>query len=266
MIIGVIVYFAILIQKSEVLMSNKEIKNIANNYQYEIADEKLKKVSNDLLGNGTVIVSKESASSKERAQELSREYKNNINEGLSNELNNSSYQSYTNFEYVDSLETACYYKYIGEYSYEYKRTSTLIEEHSSKYIFLIFKSDYFDYPYLKNYYDVSSIKEFGDILAILNFGKNKIIKSVIGENEEEFTYNLYYISKSYSGPQPDSSGLVADVITATHYALNKATFIVNKSTGATNLNINQSSYLGDMEYKNSYYPRMNTETIKYFSE
>ena len=82
------------------------------------------------------------------------------------------------------------------------------------------------------------------------------------ENAQKFTYNLYYISRSYSGPDPDSSGIVADVITATHYALEKATLTIDKTTGKINLDINQGSYLGYMDYKNSYYPRMNTVTIK----
>ena len=40
----------------------------------------------------------------------------------------------------------------------------------------------------------------------------------------------------------------------------------DKTTGKINLDINQGSYLGYMDYKNSYYPRMNTVTIKSFSE
>ena len=49
-------------------------------------------------------------------------------------------------------------------------------------------------------------------------------------------------------------------------SLEKATLIVDKITGKINLDINQGSYLGYMDYKNSYYPRMNTVTIKSFSE
>ena len=104
------------------------------------------------------------------------------------------------------------------------------------------------------------------MLAVLNFGRNKLIKSTVEENAQKFTYNLYYISRSYSGPDPDSSGIAADVITATHYALEKATLTIDKTTGKINLDINQGSYLGYMDYKNSYYPRMNTVTIKSFSE
>lgn len=264
-IVGVILFW-IFSWNSEISISNSEIKKIANDYQYEIEDEQLKKFYNDLLGEGTLIVSKESASTLDEAENLSLEYKDKLNEGISNELNTSSYESYTGFEYIDLIETSYYYKYIGEYTYKYRRTSNLIEDHSQKYIFLIFKADYFEYPYLKKYSDHSSIKEFGDILAVINYGNNKIIKSEVEDNGGSFTYNLYYISKSYSGPNPDSSGLVAAVITGEHYSLEKATFTVDKSTGKTNLDIKQSSYQGYMDYKNSYYPCMNVETIKSFSE
>lgn len=253
-------------KKQEISMSNSEIKNIATDYQYEIQDEQLKEIYNKLLGEETLIVSKESAKTIENAERISIEYKNKMNTGLANDYTIETYESYTDFEYIDFIETDYYYKYIGEYTYKYRRTSTNIEDHSQKYAFLIFKSDYFDYPYLKKYNDEYSIKEFGDILAVLNFGRNKLIKSTVKENAQKFTYNLYYISISYSGPEPDSSGIAAAVITATNYSLEKATLTVDKTTGKINLDINQGSYLGYMDYKNSYYPCMNTVTIKSFSK
>lgn len=264
-IVGVILFW-IFSRNSEISISNSEIKKIANDYQYEIEDEQIKKFYNDLLEEGTLIVSKESASTLDEAENLSLEYKDKLNEGISNELNTSSYESYTGFEYIDLIETTYYYKYIGEYTYKYRRTSNLIEDHSQKYIFLIFKADYFEYPYLKKYSDDSSIKEFGDILAVINHGNEKIIKSEVEDNGRSSTYNLYYISKSYSGPDPDSSGLVAAVITGEHYSLEKASFTIDKSTGKSDLSIRQSSYQGYLDYKNSYYPYMNIETIKSFSE
>lgn len=266
LIIAGVLLFITFSKKSEISMSNSEIKNIATDYQYEIKDEQLRETYNELLGNETLIVSKESAKTLEEAERLSIEYKNKLNTGLVNDYVVKTYESHTDFEYIDLIETDYYYKYIGEYSYKYRRTSTIIEDHSQKYAFLIFKSDYFDYPYFKKYTDEYSIKEFGDILAVLNFGRNKIIKSTVENDIQKFTYNLYYVSISYSGPAPDSSGLAADVITATHYSLEKATLIVDKITGKINLDINQGSYLGYMDYKNSYYPRMNTVTIKSFSE
>lgn len=264
-ILGTLLFIAFS-NKSEISMSNNEIKNIATDYQYEIKDEQLRETYNELLGNETLIVSKESAKTLEDAERLSIEYKNKLNTGLANDYIVETYESHTDFEYIDFIETDYYYKYIGEYTYKYRRTSTKIEDHSQKYAFLIFKSDYFDYPYFKKYNNEYSIKEFGDMLAVLNFGRNKLIKSTVEENSQKFTYNLYYISRSYSGPAPDSSGLIADVITATHYSLEKATLTVDKTTGKINLDINQESYLGYMDYKNSYYPRMNTVTIKSFSE
>ena len=264
-ILGTLLFIAFS-NKSEISMSNNEIKNIATDYQYEIQDEQLKETYDKLLGKETLIVSKESAKTLGEAERLSIEYKNKLNIGLVNDYVVKTYESHTDFEYIDLIETDYYYKYIGEYTYKYRRTSTKIEDHSQKYAFLIFKSDYFDYPYLKKYNNEYSIKEFGDMLAVLNFGRNKLIKSTVEENAQKFTYNLYYISRSYSGPAPDSSGLVADVITATHYSLEKATLTVDKTTGKINLDINQGSYLGYMDYKNSYYPRMNTVTIKSFSE
>ena len=253
-------------EKTEISMSNTEIKEIANDDQYEIEDEQLKRFSNDLLKEGELIVSKESADSLEDAQKLSMEYKDKLNEGIANELNTSSYESYTNFEYIDLVETTYYYKFIGEYTYKYIRTSTRIEDHSKKYAFLVFKSDYFEYPYLKKHNDDISIKEFGDILSVINYGNRKIIKSEIKDNKESFIYNLYYIEKSYSGPKPNSLGLAPDVITAEFYFLVKATFTVNKLTGETDLDINQNYYQGYMDYKNSYYPCMNIEIIKLFRE
>lgn len=266
LIIAGVLLFITFSKKSEISMSNSEIKNIATDYQYEIKDEQLRETYNELLGNETLIVSKESAKTLEEAERLSIEYKNKLNTGLVNDYVVKTYESHTDFEYIDLTETDYYYKYIGEYSYKYRRTSTIIEDHSQKYALLIFKSDYFDYPYFKKYTDEYSIKEFGDILAVLNFGRNKIIKSTVENDIQKFTYNLYYVSISYSGPAPDSSGLAADIITATHYSLEKATLTVDKTTGKINLDINQGSYLGYMDYKNSYYPRMNTVTIKSFSE
>ena len=263
-IVGVILFW-VSSKKSEISISNSEIKKIANDYQYEIEDEQLNKIYNDLLGEGTLIVSKETASTLNEAKNLSLEYKEKLNERISNELNTSSYESYTGFEYIDLIETTYYYKYIGEYTYKYRRTSTLIKDYSQKYTFLIFKSEYFDFPYLKKYSDSYEIKEFGDILAVINHGNEKIIKSEVENNGRSFTYNLYYISKSYSGPDSDSSELVADVITGEHYALEKASFTIDKSTGKSDLSIKQSSYQGDLDYKNSYYPYMNIETIKSFS-
>lgn len=264
-IVGMILFW-IFWKKKEIPISNSEIKKIANDYQYEIEDEQLKKFYNDLLGEGTLIVSKESVSTLDEAKNLSLEYKDKLNEGISNELNTSSYESYTEFEYIDLIETTYYYKYIGEYTYKYRRTSTLIEDHSQKYTFLVFKSDYFDFPYLKKYSDSYEIKEFGDILAVINYGNKKIIKSEVEDNGESFTYNLYYISKSYSGPKPDSSGLAPAVITGEHYSLERASFTIDKSTGKSDLSIKQSSYQGYLDYKNSYYPYMNIEIIEAFSE
>lgn len=266
LIIASVLLFITFSKKSEISMSNSEIKNIATDYQHEIKDEQLRETYNELLGNETLIVSKESAKTLEEAERLSIEYKNKLNTGLVNDYVVKTYESHTDFEYIDLIETDYYYKYIGEYSYKYRRTSTIIEDHSQKYALLIFKSDYFDYPYFKKYTDEYSIKEFGDILAVLNFGRNKIIKSTVENDIQKFTYNLYYVLISYSGPAPDSSGLAADIITATHYSLEKATLTVDKTTGKINLDINQGSYLGYMDYKNSYYPRMNTVTIKSFSE
>lgn len=264
-ILGVILFW-IFSKNSEILISNSEIKNIANDSQYEIEDEQLKKIYNDLSGEEKLIVSKESASTLDEAENFSLEYKDKLNEGISNELNTSIYESYTEFEYIDLIETTYYYKYIGEYTYKYKRTSNIIEDCSQKYIFLIFKADYFEYPYLKKYSNDSLIKEFGDILAVISYGNDKIIKSEVEDNGDSFTYNLYYISKSTILPTPDSSGIAPTIILGEQYFLEKATFTVDKSTGKTNLNINQSSYQGHMDYKNSYYPYMNTETIKSFSE
>lgn len=199
-IVGVVL-FLIFFKKSEIAISNSEIKKIVNDSQYEIEDELLKKFYNDLLGGGTLIVSKESASTIDEAKKFSLEYKDKLNEGISNTLNTSNYESYTEFQYIDLIETTYYYKYIGEYIYKYKITSTLIEDRSQKYTFLVFKSDYFDFPYLKKYSNSYDIKEFGDILAVINYGNKKIIKSEVEDNVESFTYNLYYISKSYN-PKP----------------------------------------------------------------
>lgn len=207
-----------------------------------------------------------SANTLDEAKNISLEYKDELNEGISNELNKSSYESYTEFEYNDLIETTYYYKFIGEYTYKYKRSSTIIEEYSKKYAFLVFKSDYFEYPYLKEYSDSYEIKEFGDILAVINYGSEKLIKSEVEDNGEIFTYNLYTILKTYSGPDLGSSNFDIDVITGENYYLRKATFTVNKLTGETNLDIKQGSYQGYMEYKNSYYPCMQSEFIESFSE
>lgn len=101
-IVGVILFW-IFSKNSEISISNSEIKKIANDYQYEIEDEQLKKFYNDLLGEGTLIVSKESASTLDEAENLSLEYKDKLNEGISNELNTSFYESYTEFKYIDLI-------------------------------------------------------------------------------------------------------------------------------------------------------------------
>lgn len=259
LIVGVLI-FVVSSSKIEFSLSNSEIKHIADNYQYEIYDEKLRETYNELLGDATLIVSKTSASTLEDAQKLSIEYKEKLNENIKNDYIVSTYESHTDFEYIDFIETEYYYKYIGKYDYTYRRTSTLIEDHSQKYEFLIFKTDYFNYPYLKKYDNEDAIKQFGDILAVLNCGNRKLIKSIVEDDGKNFTYELYYISKTYSSAE------MQDVITATHYSLEKAMFTVDKSTGKIDLDINSDSYQGSMVYENSYYPRMKIKTIKYFSE
>lgn len=262
-IIGVI-FSLIFLKKTE--MSNREIKIIANDYKYEIEDEQLKENYNNLLGEGKLIVSKESAGTLDEAKKLSLEYKDKWNEGISNELYAVNYESYTNFEYIDLIETTYYYKFIGEYTYKYRKSSTITEEYSPKYTFLIFKSNYFELPYLKNHSNSYEIKEFGDILAVMNCEKSKIIKSEVEDNRRTFTYNLYYISKSYSGTDSGNSRLSPAVLGKENYSLNKAGFTVDKSTGKTDLSINKGSHQGCKDYKNSYYPYMNVETIKSVSE
>lgn len=255
-----LILFYIFSKKSEISLSDDEIKRIVNSSQYETEDEQLKEFYNELLDDGTLIVSKESASTVDEANNLSIEYKDKLNEGISNELNSSSYESYTNFEYIDFIETTYYYKYIGEYTYKYRIMSDLITDYSSKYTFLIFKSDYFEFPYLKEYRNSSKIKEFGDMLTIINFGNEKLIKSEVKDNGECFVYDVYYADKMAIGPD------MLDVITEEKYFLNKASFTVDKSTGKTDLYINQSYYQGYMDYKNSYNPRMNIVNIKSFVE
>ena len=262
-IVGVIL-FMIFSKKSDFSMPNSEIKKIADDYQYEIRDEQLRKIYNEVLSDATLIVSKTSSNTIDEAQKLANEYKEKLNENLDNDYIVSTYESHTNFEYTDFLETECYYKYTGEYSYKYRRTSTRIEDHSVKYEFLIFKSNYFDYPYLREYNNKDAIKQFGDILAVLNSGNRKLIQSIVEDSGEIFTYKLYYISKKYSRPTLDGSRLAPNVITGTHYSLEKAFFTVDKSTGKIDLDINNDYYQGNMVYKNSYYPRINTEIIKEF--
>ena len=265
-IFGAVLYMAFS-NKYEFSMSNTEIKKIASDSQYKIKDKQLEKFFNDLLKEGeTLIVSKESAKTLEDAERLSIEYKNKLNIGLANDNIVQKSESYTDFEYINFIETDYYYKYIGEYTYQYSRTSNKI---MNKYTFLIFKSDYFEYPYLKKYNDDISIKEFGDILSVINYGNNKIIESEVKDNEESFIYNLYYVFESSRlGGSNGSSGFDTQEIniTGVDYFLNKATFTVNKLTGKTDLDIKQGSYQGYMDYENSYYPCMDIETIKSFYE
>lgn len=213
-------------------MSKRKIKEIAKNDKYEIQDKQIKQIYNEILGDGTVIVSKENANTLEYAQNLANEYKDKVNNGISNKLNKYPYDSPTDFEYIDLIETPSYYKYIGEYTYKYYRTSDIIENYSETYSFLIFKSDYFEYPYLKKYSTISQIKEFGDILAVFSYNKFKIVKSLVEDKEDEFIYNVYWIN-SYSELEvtdPD-----------TYYFLHKSSFTVNKSTGETSLGIRKRS-------------------------
>lgn len=260
-----LIVFLVLLKKSGISMSNSEIKEIAEDYYYKIKDKQLERFYNDLLGKGTLIVSKETANTLEKAKNLSIEYKNKLNAGLANDFIVKTYKSHTDFEYINFIETDYYYKYIGEYSYKYSYTSNIINEGSQKYVFLVFKSDYFEYPYLKKYNDAYSVKEFGDILAVINYGDRKIIKSEVKENIGSFIYNLYYISMSSSGPD-GYSGMAPTVIAKEHYSLEKATFKVNKSTGKTDLNISKCFYQECSDYKSSCNPYMNIEIIKSFSE
>ena len=65
-ILGTLLFIAFS-NKSEISMSNNEIKNIATDYQYEIQDEQLKETYDKLLEKETLIVSKESAKTLEDA-------------------------------------------------------------------------------------------------------------------------------------------------------------------------------------------------------
>ena len=82
LIIASVTIFIVFSKKIEISMSKTEIMKIANDNKYEIKDEQLKRFSNDLLNEETLIVSKQSANSLKEAKKLSMEYKDKLNEGI----------------------------------------------------------------------------------------------------------------------------------------------------------------------------------------
>ena len=110
----------------------------------------------------SLIVLNQSAKTLQDANKLWDEYVIEFNDGASKEFR--SEQAFSGLKYAQSYETKQYYKYIGTYTYKYRRTSTLSETICESPTLLIFKTDYFNYPYFKECTNKQSVKEFGDLL------------------------------------------------------------------------------------------------------
>ena len=212
----------------------------------------------------SLIVLNQSAKTLQDANKLLDEYVIEFNDGASKEFR--SEQAFSGLKYAQSYETKQYYEYIGTYTYKYRRTSTLSETICESPTLLIFKTDYFNYPYFKECTNKQSVKEFGDLLAVLNMNRDTIIKTSIKENKNTFTYTVYYVGRSYYGPSADRNGIAPAVIKGVNYYMDKATLTVDKITGKTNLTLNKGGYVENMKYKNSYYPRLDTKTIKTYNK
>ena len=139
----------------------------------------------------SLIVLNQSAKTLQDANKLWDEYVIEFNDGASKEFR--SEQAFSGLKYAQSYETKQYYKYIGTYTYKYRRTSTLSETICESPTLLIFKTDYFNYPYFKECTNKQSVKEFGDLLAVLNMNRDTIIKTSIKENKN--TFHIYYAKK-----------------------------------------------------------------------
>lgn len=243
-----------------------EWSNLVDEGPIAIQDEYLQKTYNELFGNSvqSLIVLNQSAKTLQDANKLWDEYVKEFNDGASKEFR--SEEAFSGLKYAQSYETKQYYKYIGTYTYKYRRTSTLSETICESPTLLIFKTDYFNYPYFKECTNKQSVKEFGDLLAVLNTNRDTIIKTSIKENKNTFTYTVYYVGRSSYGPSADRNGIAPDVIKGVNYYMDKATLTVDKITGKTNLTLNKGGYVENMKYKNSYYPRLDTKTIKTYNK
>lgn len=243
-----------------------EWSNLVDEGPIAIQDEYLQKTYNELFGNSvqSLIVSNQSAKTLQDANKLWDEYVKEFNDGASKEFR--SEEAFSGLKYAQSYETKQYYKYIGTYTYKYRRTSTLSETICGSPTLLIFKTDYFNYPYFKECTNKQSVKEFGDLLAVLNMNRDTIIKTSIKENKNAFTYTVYYVGRSYYGPSADRNGIAPAVIKGIIYYMDKATLTVDKTTGKTNLTLNKGGYVENMKYKNSYYPQLDTKTIKTYNK
>lgn len=243
-----------------------EWSNLVDEGPIAIQDEYLQKTYNELFGNSvqSLIVSNQSAKTLQDTNKLWDEYVKEFNDGASKEFR--SEEAFSGLKYAQSYETKQYYKYTGTYTYKYRRTSTLSETICGSPTLLIFKTDYFNYPYFKECTNKQSVKEFGDLLAVLNMNRDTIIKTSIKENKNAFTYTVYYVGRSYYGPSADRNGIAPAVIKGIIYYMDKATLTVDKTTGKTNLTLNKGGYVENMKYKNSYYPQLDTKTIKTYNK
>lgn len=262
-IIVAVILVGILLVKN---MLYNEWTNLVNEGPIAIQDEYLQKTYNELFGNKvqSLIVSNQSAKTLQDANKLWDEYVKEFNNSASKEF--KSEEAFSGLKYAQSYETKQYYKYIGTYTYKYSRTSTLSETICESPTLLIFKTDYFNYPYFKEYTNKQSVKEFGDLLAVLNMNRDTLIKTSIKENKNTFTYTVYYVSSSSYGPSADRNGIAPAVIKGVNYYMDKATLTVDKITGKTNLTLNKGGYVENMKYKNSYYPRLDIKTIMTYNK
>ena len=223
--------------------TNSEIKRIAVSKTNSIIDNKLEIIYNKFKDcySFNLVISKKSARNEDEAKDIAIEYKDNL-------------KYIKDLEYIELTEEEQYYIFKGEY--------TTADSHKYEKYVLIFKTDYFEYPYYKKYTDETLIKEFGDILVCSNYSIESFIKSEIIRDKDKFEYKCYYVDKSYTSPKP-VNGMSLAVITGCKYYLDEISFTIDKTTGETDISIEENPYVNNSNYVEV---KMKITTLKEFEE
>lgn len=187
-VIGLVL--VMILNKKEIIIFNNDIENIANNDHYEIKDNKLKETFNEFKEDFGLAISKTSADTLEDAKEKSIKYKEYLNKNIDTKYKLDSEEIQREFKNTNFIETEYYYKF----TYENIGKNIFYDQ---KTVLIIFKADYFNYPYFKKYSNKDTIKKFGDILSIINLGDRKLIKSKVKDNGKSYTYEVYYVLKNF---------------------------------------------------------------------
>ena len=227
-------------------MSEAEIKRIINNYFYKIKDKTLaseyKKIKDVEY---KVSLASSSASSVEEAKNIF----DNFVEKRTNYYNEKvekakDFTSYYRSKYLGCEEGEYYYLLTTQVEYKIKDSYGGLEQ-KYKYAVIVLKDKYINETRF-NTANLSkkAVESIGDVMALVGYndleGGQKLIKSYVSENTDEYIYTAYYASYEPEGRGKGGEDRVAIAISTQYmYYLKKITLKIDKNNGTTNLDISK---------------------------